>query len=131
MELVDYILPLILEREVRGYDSYQRAVPLRAEEGTQAGYLLGNTSSGVQGQPSFTELEVSGLTLGQMAFPVKVVVPVFTNDLGLMGLISSPSQLEVGRGVKVLLGGCLPSLSPRILAWTSLTSGESLLYSSN
>ena len=62
VELVDYILPLILEREVQGYDSYQWAVPLRAEEGTQTGYLLGNTSSGVQGQPSFTELSLWAYT---------------------------------------------------------------------
>ena len=111
VEPVNYILPRILEWHIRGYDSYQRAVPLSIiEYGTQAGYLFGDTSSGVQGQPFVIKFEVIGLTLSQVSLPLEVVDPMLTYDLRLTGFVGCSSQLEVGRGVKVLLGGFFPLL---------------------
>ena len=49
VELVNHILPLKLKQHIRRYDGYQGAIPLGVQERAQAGHLLGNTSSGVQG----------------------------------------------------------------------------------
>ena len=49
VELMDHILPFILEWHARGYDSYQGAIPLTVEEGAHTRYLPGDISSGVQG----------------------------------------------------------------------------------
>ena len=64
VELLNHILPFILKLHIGRYDGYQWAISLGVEERAQARYLLGDTSSGVQGQPFIFELEVVGLTHG-------------------------------------------------------------------
>ena len=96
VEPVNHILPLILKWHIWGYDSYQWAIPLSVEEWTQARYLLGDTGSGVQGQPFVIIFEGIGLALSQVTLALEVVDPMFTYNLRLTGFVSCPPQLEVG-----------------------------------
>ena len=80
VELVNHILPLILEWHIWGYDGYQWAISLSVEEWVQAKYLLGDTGSGVQGQPFVFIFEGIGLALGQATLAVEVVNPILTYD---------------------------------------------------
>ena len=63
VELVNHVLQFILERHIWGYDGYQWAISLSVEEWAQARYLLGDTGSGVQGQPFIFIFEIIGLAL--------------------------------------------------------------------
>ena len=78
VELVNHILPFILKWHIWGYDGYQGAMSLSVEEWAQARYLLGDTGSGVQGQPFIFIFEGIGLALGQVTLAVEVVDPMFT-----------------------------------------------------
>ena len=64
VELVNHILPFILKRHIWRYDGYQWAISVSVQEWAQARYLLGDTGSGVQGQPFIFIFEVIGLALG-------------------------------------------------------------------
>ena len=64
VELVNHVLPFILEWHIWRYDSYQWAISLGVEEWAQARYLLSDTGSGVQGQPFVFIFEGIGLALG-------------------------------------------------------------------
>ena len=110
VELVNHILPFILEWHIWGYDGYQWAISLSVEEWAQARYLLGDTSSGVQGQPFVFIFEGIGLALGQVTLAVEVVDPMFTCNSRRMSFIDRPPQLKVWRRVKILLGGLLSFL---------------------
>ena len=107
VEPVNHILLLILKWHIWGYDGYQRAISLSVEEGAQARYLLGDTSSGVQGEPFIFILEGIGLALGQVTFAVEVVDPMFTYNSQRTSFVDCPPQLKVRRRVKILLGGLL------------------------
>ena len=107
VEPVNRVLSLILKWHIWGYDSYQRAVSLSVEEWAQARYLLGDTSSAVQGQPFVFIFEGIGLALGQVTFAVEVVDPMFTYNSWRMSFIDCPPQLKVRRRVEILLGGLL------------------------
>ena len=65
VELVNHILLFILKRHIWRYDGYQLAISLGVEERAQARYLLGDTSSGVQGQPFVFIFKVIGLQLAK------------------------------------------------------------------
>ena len=65
VELVNHILPFILKWHIWGYDGYQQAISLSVEEWSQARYLLGDTSSGVQGSHSSSYLKALGLHLAK------------------------------------------------------------------
>ena len=80
VELVNHIIPFILKQHVWRYDGYQWAISLGVKEWAQARYLLGDTSSGVQGQPFIFIFEVIGLALGQATLAVEVVDPILTYD---------------------------------------------------
>ena len=110
VELVNHILPFILKRHVWRYDSYQWAISLSVEEWAQARYLLGDTSSGVQGQPFIFIFEGIGLALGQATLAVEVVNPILTYDSWRVSFIDCPPQLKVRRRVEILLGGLLSFL---------------------
>ena len=64
VELVNHILPFILKRHIWRYDGYQWAISLGVKEWAQARYLLGDTGSGVQGQPFVFIFEGIRLALG-------------------------------------------------------------------
>ena len=95
VELVNHILLLILKWHIWGYDGYQGAISLSVEEWAQARYLLGDTRSGVQGQPFVSIFEGIGLALGQVTFAVKVVDPMFTYNSQRMSFVDCPPQLKV------------------------------------
>ena len=65
VELVNHILPFILKWHIWGYDGYQWAISLSVEEWAQARYLLGDTSSGVNGSHSSAYLKALGLHLAK------------------------------------------------------------------
>ena len=65
VELVNHILPFILEWHIWGYDGYQWAISLGVEEWAQARYLLGDIGSGVQGQPFIFIFKSLGLHLAK------------------------------------------------------------------
>ena len=96
VELVNHILSFILKQHVRRYDGYQGAISLGVQERAQAGHLLGDTSSGVQGQPFILKLEVVGLALGYTTLIVKVVDPMLAYDCWWASFIDCPPQTEVG-----------------------------------
>ena len=96
VEPVNHILPLILKWHIWGYDSYQWAISLSVEEWAQARYLLGDTGSGVQGQPFVFIFEGIGLALSQVTFAVKVVDPMFTYNRRRMSFVDCLPQLKVG-----------------------------------
>ena len=96
VELVNHILSFILKRHVQRYDGYQWAISLGVKERAQAGYLLGDTSSGVQGQPIFFKFEVMRLALGYATLVVEVVDPMLTYDRWWESFIDRPPQSEVG-----------------------------------
>ena len=73
------------------------------QERAQAGHLLGDTSSGVQGQPLILKLEVVGLALGYTTLVVEVVNPVHAYDRWWVSFIGHPLQMEGGGGVQNLL----------------------------
>ena len=110
VELVNHILPFILEWHIWGYDGYQWAISLSVEEWAQARYLLGDTSSGVQGQPFVFIFEGIGLALGQVTLAVEVVDPMFTYNSWRTSFVNCPPQSKVWRRVKILLGGLLSFL---------------------
>ena len=110
VELVNHILPFILEWHIWGYDSYQWAISVSVEELAQARYLLGDTSSGVQGQPFVFIFEGIGLALGQVTLAVEVVDPMFTYNGQRTSFVDRLPQSKVWRRVKILLGGLLPFL---------------------
>ena len=110
VELVNHILPFILKRHVWRYDGYQWAISLGVKEWAQARYLLGDTSSGVQGQPFVFIFEVIGLALGQATLAVEVVDPILTYDGWRASFVDRSPQLEVGQRVEILLGGLLSFL---------------------
>ena len=110
VELVNHILLFILERHIWGYDGYQWAVSLSVEEWAQARYLLGDTGSGVQGQPFVFIFEGIGLALGQVTLSVEVVDPILTYDSWRASFVDHPPQSKVRRRVKILLGGLLSFL---------------------
>ena len=110
VELVNHIPPFILEWYIWGYDGYQWAISLSVEEWAQARYLLGDTSSGVQGQPFIFIFEGIGLTLGQVTFAVEVVDPMFTYNSWRTSFVDCPPQSKVWQRVKILLGGLLSFL---------------------
>ena len=110
VELVNHILPFILEWHIWGYDGYQWAISLSVEEWAQARYLLGDTSSGVQGQPFVFIFEGIGLALGQATLAVEVVNPVLTYDSWRVSFVDRPPQSKVRRRVEILLGGLLSFL---------------------
>ena len=95
VELVNHILLFILEWHIWGYDSYQWAIPLSVEEWAQARYLLGDTSSGVQGQPFVFIFEGIGLALGQVTLAVEVVDPMFTYNSQRTSFVDRPPQSKV------------------------------------
>ena len=66
------------------------------QERAQAGHLLGDTSSGVQGQPLILKLELLGLALGYTTLVVEVVNPMRAYDHWWAGLIDHPPQTESG-----------------------------------
>ena len=107
VELVNHILLLILKWHIWGYDGYQGAISLSVEEWAQARYLLGDTGSGVQGQPFIFIFEGIGLALGQVTFAVEVVDAMFTYNSQRMSFVDCLPQLKVRRRVKILLGGLL------------------------
>ena len=107
VELVNHILPFILEWHIWGYDGYQWAISLGVEEWVQARYLLGDTSSGVQWQPFVCIFEGIGFALGQVTFAVKVVDPMFTYNSQRTSFVDRLPQLKVRQRVKILLGGLL------------------------
>ena len=113
VELVNHILPFILEWHIQGYDGYQWAVSLSVEEWAQARYLLGDTSSGVQGQPFILIFEGIGLALGQVTLAVKVVDTMFTYNSRRMSFVNHPPQSKVWQRVEILLGGLLPFLKTK------------------
>ena len=96
MELVNHILSFILKQHVRRYDSYQGAISLGVQERAQARHLLGDTSSGVQGQPLVLKLEVVGLALGYTTLIVEVVNPMRAYDRWWASFIDRPPQTESG-----------------------------------
>ena len=96
VEPVNHILPLILKWHIWGYDSYQWAISLSVEEWTQAIYLLGDTGSGVQGQPFIIIFEGIGLALSQVTFAIEVVDPMLTYNSQRMSFVNCPPQLKVG-----------------------------------
>ena len=96
VELVNHILSFILKQHVRRYDGYQGAIPLGVQERAQAGHLLGDTSSGVQGKPLVLKLEVVGLALGYATLAVEVVNPMRAYDRWWTSLIDGPPQMESG-----------------------------------
>ena len=110
VELVNHILPFILEWHIWGYDGYQWAISLSVEEWVQARYLLGDTSSGVQRQPFIFIFEGIRLALGQVTPAVEVVDPMFTYNSQRMSFIDRPPQSKVWQRVEILLGGLLPFL---------------------
>ena len=110
VEPVNHILLLILKWHIWGYDGYQWAISLSVEEWAQARYLLGDTGSGVQGQPFVFIFEGIGLALGQVTLAVEVVDPMFTYNSRRMSFVDHPPQLKVGRRVEILLGGLLSFL---------------------
>ena len=95
VELVNHILLFILEWHIWGYDGYQWAISLSVEEWDQARYLLGDTGSGVQGQPFIFIFEGIGLALGQVTFAVEVVDPILTNDSWRASFVNRPPQSKV------------------------------------
>ena len=95
VELVNHILLFILKWHIWGYDSYQWAVSLSVEEWAQARYLLGDTNSGVQGQPFVFIFEGIGLALGQVTLAVKVVNAILTYNSRRMSFVDRPPQLKV------------------------------------
>ena len=113
VELVNHILPFILKRHIWRYDSYQWAISLGVEERAQARYLLGDTGSGVQGQPFIFIFEVIGLALGQATLAVKVVDPILTYDSWRASFVDHPPQSKVRQRVKILLGGLLSFLKTK------------------
>ena len=113
VELVNHVLPFILEWHVRGYDSCQWAISLSVEEWAQARYLLGDTGSGVQGQPFVFIFEGIGLALGQVTLAVEVVNPILTYDSWRASFVNCPPQSKVRRRVKILLGGLLSFLKTK------------------
>ena len=96
VELVNHILSFILKRHVQRYDGYLWAISLGVEEGAQAGHLLGDTSSGVQGQPFVFKFEVMGLALGYATLVVEVVDPMLAYDHWWVSFIDHLPQSEVG-----------------------------------
>ena len=110
VELVNHILPFILEWHIWGYDGYQWAISLSVEEWAQARYLLGDTGSGVQWQPFICIFEGIGFALGQVTLAVKVVDPILTYNSWRMSFVECPPQLKVRRRVEILLGGLLSFL---------------------
>ena len=110
VELVDHVLLFMLERHIWGYDGYQWAISLSVEEWAQARYLLGDTGSGVQGQPFVFTFEGIGLALGQVTLPVEVVDPILTYDSWRVSFVKRPPQSKVRQRVKILLGGLLSFL---------------------
>ena len=110
VKLVNHILPFILKRHIWRYDGYQWAISLGVEERAQARYLLGDTGSGVQGQPFIFIFEVIGLALGQATLAVKVVDPILTYDSWRVSFVNRPPQSKVRQRVKILLGGLLSFL---------------------
>ena len=107
VELVNNILPLILKWHIWGYDGYQGVISLSVEEWAQARYLLGDTGSGVQGQPFVSIFEGIGLALGQVTFAVEMVDPMFTYNSRRTSFVNCPPQLKVRQRVEILLGGLL------------------------
>ena len=95
VELVNHILPFIFEWHIWGYDGYQWAISLSVEEWAQARYLLGDTSSGVQGQPFVFIFEGIGLALGQVTLAVEVVDPMFTYNSWRIRFVDRPPQSKV------------------------------------
>ena len=110
VELVNHILPFILKWRIWRYDGYQWAISLGVEERAQARYLLGDTGSGVQGQPLVFIFEVIGLPLGQATLAVEVVDPILTYDSWRASFVDRPPQSKVRRRVEILLGGLLSFL---------------------
>ena len=110
VELVNHILPFILEWHIWGYDGYQWAISLSVEEWAQARYLLGDTGSGVQGQPFVFIFEGIGLALGQVTLAVEVVDPILTYDSWRASFVDCLPQSKVRRRVKILLDGFLSFL---------------------
>ena len=110
VELMNHILLFILEWHIWGYDGYQWAISLSVEEWAQARYLLGDTGSGVQGQPFVFIFEGIGLALGQATLAVKVVNPILTYDSWRASFVDRPPQSKVRQRVKFLLGGLLSFL---------------------
>ena len=96
VELVNHILSFILKQHVRRYDGYQGAISLGVQERAQARHLLGDTSSGVQGQPLVLKLEVVGLALGYTTLIVEVVNPMCTYDCWWASFINCSPQTESG-----------------------------------
>ena len=96
VELVNHILSFILKQHARRYDSYQWAISLGVQERAQAGHLLGDTSSGVQGQPFIFKFKVVGLAPGYATLVVEMVDPILTNDRWWVSFIDCPLQTEVG-----------------------------------
>ena len=96
VELVNYILSFILKQHVRRYDGYYGAIPLGVQKRAQARHLLGDTSSGVQGQPLILKLEVVGLALGNTTLVVEVVNPMHAYDRRWVSFISHSPQMESG-----------------------------------
>ena len=95
VELVNHILPFILKWHIWMYDGYQWAISLSVEEWAQARYLLGDTGSGVQGQPFVFIFEGIGLALGQVTLAVEVVDPILTYNSQRMSFVDRPPQLKV------------------------------------
>ena len=95
VELVNNIFPLILKWHIWGYDGDQGAISLSVEEWAQARYLLGDTSSGVQGQPFIFIFEGIGLALGQATLTVEVVDPILTYDSWRASFVNHPPQSKV------------------------------------
>ena len=100
VELVNHILPFILERHIWGYDGYQWAISLSVEEWAQARYLLSDTSSGVQGQPFIFIFEGIGLALCQVTLAVEVVNPILTYDSWRVSFVDRPPQSKSGEESK-------------------------------
>ena len=75
-------------------DGYQWAISLSVEEWAQARYLLGDTSSGVQGQPFIFIFEGIGLALGQVTLAVEVVDPMFTYNSWRTSFVDRPRSVE-------------------------------------
>ena len=93
--------------------------------------MSSDSSSGVQGKPLVLKFEVVRLTLGNMTPSVEVVYPMFTYDSGCSRLIGCRLKWKAGEESRTCWVITSPSLSLRIRARTSWTTGRSFWNSSN
>ena len=77
------------------------------DERAHAGYVLRDSSLGVEGKPLTLELKIIGLALSKASLTFQMVDPEFAYDGWRMGLISHLSQLEGQGQVQGLLGNII------------------------